>query len=123
MKHKTAELDGALLDAAVAMAEGMEPSVQPYRVTGDFGITFVRPEPVCVAGGGHFEPSTDWRIGGPIIEREQITVAPQIVTADLSEGWAAWFGCHDHEQQGPTPLIAAMRAYVASRLGAEVELP
>lgn len=26
-------------------------------------------------------------------------------------------------QKGPTPLIAAMRCYVASRLGDEVEIP
>ena len=27
------------------------------------------------------------------------------------------------EEQGPTPLIAAMRCYVASQLGDEVEIP
>lgn len=48
-----------------------------------------------------WEPSTNWSQGGPIIERE-----------------AAQYECF-----GPTPLIAAMRCYVASKLGDEVEIP
>jgi hypothetical protein len=28
-----------------------------------------------------------------------------------------------HDHYGPTPLIAAMRCYVASKMGDEIELP
>ena len=38
------------------------------------------------------------------------------------EDWMAYIR-HDEEYFGPTPLIAAMRCYVASVLGDEVEVP
>lgn len=58
-----------------------------------------------------FAPSTNWSHGGPIIEREKMGVFP------THGGWASGF------QSGPTPLIAAMRRYVASQLGDEVDVP
>lgn len=58
--------------------------------------------------------STDWAAGGPIIEREGIA----IYLYGNSE-WNAHIG--GKEYHGPTPLIAAMRCYVASRLGDEVD--
>ena len=54
MKHKVAELEGALLDAAVAMAEGLDADL--------------------VRGG--YAPSRRWHDGGPIIERELEHLAP-----------------------------------------------
>ena len=71
-----------------------------------------------------FSPTTDWAQGGPIIEREGIST--------VQEGSSAlWVGSvYDHTAQdwykhtpGCTPLIAAMRCYVASKLGDEVEVP
>lgn len=84
--------------------------------------------------GGKYSPSTEWDQGGTIIEREQITVAP------FYSKWVASKNCSEniHDQdgdlmtvvmwseeaiQGPTPLIAAMRCYIASKLGDEVEIP
>lgn len=64
-----------------------------------------------------FEPSTDWSQGGPIIERELISVSSQT----NGHSWAAK-GAHNYSY-GPTPLIAAMRCYVASKLGDEVDVP
>lgn len=61
--------------------------------------------------------STDWAQGGPIIERERIDVY-----GFDGDSW----GAEDNfraRQYGPTPLIAAMRCYVASKLGDEVEIP
>lgn len=112
MKHKTAELEGELLDAAVAKAEGRMPD---HGWSSPLGPKTDAPMP------GQFECfSSDWADGGPIIERERITII-----------WArenGWLGrCKSHwqvpEELGPTPLIAAMRAYIASRFGDEVELP
>lgn len=64
-----------------------------------------------------FEPSTDWTQGGPIIERERLHLKPVGNT----------YRCYDYNatiwEYGPTPLIAAMRCYVASKLGGEVEIP
>ena len=66
-----------------------------------------------------FEPSENWGDGGPIIEREKIAL-------NLSEnGWVATRiePPSVSEARGPTPLIAAMRCYVASKMGDEIELP
>jgi hypothetical protein len=81
-------------------------------------ITELAPEPY----------STDWAQGGPIIEREGITLrAPssegiQYRAKDGSPLWRA--STPDGVSgNGPTPLIAAMRCYVSSKLGDEVEIP
>ena len=92
---KVSELQGAALDWAVAECE-----------------QFVEDE---------FEPSENWADGGPIIEREGISVA-----TDDVEPWCGFI--EDGETNvlffsGPTPLIAAMRCYVVSKLGDEVEVP
>lgn len=67
----------------------------------------------------------DWSQGGPIIERERIELIPPKNESDL-DWMAVWLNSEDVEagiQNGPTPLIAAMRCYVASKLGNEVEIP
>ena len=111
MKHKVSELSGALLDAAVAKAAGFPLDEDGDRL--DERTSGGAPMP--------FHPSADWRDAGPIIERERIMVGPETEFADGSWEWEActWSGkvCH-----GPNPLIAAMRAYIASRFGEEIEL-
>ena len=111
MKLKTSELQGAVLDWAVTKAEGIELSHGCYNrllVDGRMsaGQKMLAP----------YNPSTDWELGGPIIEREKIEL-----THDGFEWWARIWADEDYE--GPTPLIAAMRCYVASQLGDEVEVP
>jgi hypothetical protein len=63
--------------------------------------------------------STSWAQGGPIIERERIELV------DDSPGWLARIDLWAREivVGGPTPLIAAMRCFVASKLGEEVDVP
>ena len=90
---KTSELTGAALDWAVGMA------------TGEY-----KPVPVP-------NYSTNWAQGGPIIEREGIAIL------QCPRGWAARIGFGGEYIEGPTPLIAAMRCYVASKLGDDVEVP
>ena len=98
MKIKTSELIGSTLDWAVAKCEDV----------------------YCFDGS--YTPSTDWAQGGPLIEREGISVdrAGLAWTADLSDSVGGYI---EHTESGPTPLIAAMRCYVASKLGDEVEIP
>jgi hypothetical protein len=69
-----------------------------------------------------FEPdgcdsySTDWQLGGPIIERGRIELE--------HDGFQWWARIRaDEDFSGPTPLVAAMRCYVASVLGDEVDVP
>jgi hypothetical protein len=103
MKVKTNELSGAQLDWAVAKCEGEE-----VRLVKD------RLETLWTDNG--YKPSTDWAQGGPIIEREGIALGQ---TAD---GWEATCDGEVYVY-GKTPLIAAMRCCVASKLGEEVEIP
>jgi hypothetical protein len=106
MKVKTSELSGTALDWAVAKCEG-HPNL--FDMDDVYGIKVYRP----FEEFAYFEPSANWAQGGPIIEREKINVGPDFVS-----GWSA-----NHRIKGPTPLIAAMRCYVASKLGDEVEIP
>jgi hypothetical protein len=71
-----------------------------------------------------FHPSTDWGQGGPIIEREEIALEP-MTHDEHGDGWLATRveGPAVCMEFGPTMLIAAMRCFVASRLGDEVEVP
>ena len=100
---KTSELTDEALDWAVAECQGH-----------DF--------PAADAVSGIFNPSTEWSQGGPIIERERIAVDYR----DTFDWWVAYVNGGTDEEYGctgPTPLIAAMRCYVASVLGDEIELP
>ena len=64
-----------------------------------------------------YTPSTNWEQGGPIIERECISL--KAIATEPVHWQAGFFG----QIKGPTALIAAMRCFVASKLGAEVEIP
>jgi hypothetical protein len=103
MKIKTSELSALALDLMVAKCEGIETS--EYHEFNN--------EP--------YMPSVDWAQGGPIIEREMLCLS---VTGSVGSSIRRWrCGTHmGYEQFGPTPLIAAMRCYVASKLGDEVEV-
>ena len=103
---KTSELRGAALDWAVALIEYPEWKEQGYLE--------VFPHDLSFDDGTTYAPSTDWAQGGPIIEREKISIEW------TGEDWMAYI-FHDEECFGPTPLIAAMRCYVASKMGDEVE--
>lgn len=110
---KTNELTGAALDWAVAKCEGIEVvSLKEGRAIfsdrNDDGALNEMP----------INYSTDWSQGGPIIEREMIELVPH--TDAL---WDAMYRDQHIPNDGPTPLIAAMRCYVAFKLGDTVELP
>ena len=72
-----------------------------------------------------FQPmfSTSWAQGGPIIEREGIAIRKSF--DDERNEWVAnlWSENITIFEDGPTPLIAAMRCFVASKLGDEVSVP
>jgi hypothetical protein len=99
---KTSELAVSALDWAVAKCEGYAGIALQERTDTDW-----------------YSPSTDWAQGGPIIEREKIATDPD---ADDRQ-WAASTRDAPCYWVGPTPLVAAMRCYVASKLGDSVEVP
>jgi hypothetical protein len=102
MKLRTSELTDAALDWAVTKCMGFDHSVTSSE-------------------GGMWGWATDWAQGGPIIEREGMQVKKHAsnwialpTNAEFSE---------EAYQEGDTPLIAAMRCYVAFKLGDEVDVP
>ena len=101
MKIKTAELEGAALDWAGSQCEGYKPHAAA-------SLTIM----------GAYSPSTNWAQGGPIIEGALMVISP-----DPSQGWLARSFMDAVEHYGRTPLVAAMRCYVATNLGDEVEIP
>jgi hypothetical protein len=125
---KTYDLIGPALDWAVAKCEGAERLREnPHRFDKRL---------ICrIAGRTEFlhdlRFSTDWAQGGPIIERELIDVTTKFINAPVEHPngqWAWQASCITEDDKtywfdGPTPLIAAMRCYVASKLGDEVEIP
>ena len=75
--------------------------------------------------GGDY--ANNWNLCGPIIERERISLKEN-VPAYSDNIWNAFpsstaKGAGGKWGVGPTPLIAAMRCYVASKLGDRVEIP
>lgn len=69
---------------------------------------------------GRFRYSSDWNIAGPIIEKERISIEQH---KDTDKWNAFMFSTGDCEMFAPTPLIAAMRCYVASKMGDVVKVP
>ena len=74
---------------------------------------------------GRLHYTSNWAEGGPIIEREGIGFRRGYSDESGFNGWVAQRWAQDTTvfEEGPTPLIAAMRCYVASKLGDEVEIP
>ena len=95
MKIKVSGAEGAVLDRLVNMADGLHGVLAPVAY------------------------SSNWSFGGPILEREGIGL-------DYYPDSGLW---HAGTCEGTvwgmdrTPLIAAMRCYVISRLGDVVEIP
>ena len=127
MKIKTSELIGPTLDCAVAKCEGISVSnsKQEHGFIETAWDKITKWEHACEI----YNPSADWSQGGPIIAREKICLSGPFVvdnddgyTISIHDDWSA--NIRDISgQMGPTPLIAAMRCYVASLLGDEVEVP
>lgn len=125
MRVKVSEATELALNWMVAKCEGY--------TTGKFG-----PKWAVVRGTEHWgneseiapSYSTDWAQGGPIIEREHIATSPlpdNSWRAYAPKGVRVLHGREifnwQHKETGPTPLIAAMRCFCASKLGDEVEVP
>ncbi|MDD2744793.1 MAG: DUF2591 family protein [Rhodocyclaceae bacterium] len=118
MQVKTSELSGIQLDYAVAICLGgidfHYDTVATYWITIDG-----KDRALSKSWAQAFAPSTDWSHGGPIIERERIDV----FSVRNATNWCAQSDMRVFNGYGHTPLIAAMRCYVASKLGDEVEIP
>ena len=131
---KVSEATEIQLDWLVAKCEKRDAS--PMRIGGPvhlFRTVGYDPSP--------YQPTSDWSIGGPIIEKKKIDL-------EFMDNFEAWCGSivreygqdresysddqdresYTAEQEsfvgyGPTPLIAVCRCYIASKMGDVVEVP
>lgn len=124
MKVKTSELIDAALNLAVALALGWT-----VRADEKYGVMVVGPR------NGDSSPwcspnelpnwQGDWAQGGPLIERERIELEDTTMRGGAND-WVATLRTAPlvvSEAYGPTALVAAMRCFVTSKLGEEVEVP
>lgn len=116
----------------VAKCEGIVLILAPFKGAKNFVILGQDMKPTSAT----YTPTKSWAQGGPIIEREDITVRPVFhagrTERDLDiyykDGWTAYiepkvFWVTPRAKTGSTPLIAAMRAFAASKLGDKVDVP
>lgn len=133
VKFKVAEASGRVLDYMVAMANGNHivwdgiaywvSDLETSKLIGSDWKAGGRP---C-----GWSPSTYGNDWVPIIEREGIgyfcnrtAKIGARFTPDAGADWRAFsFNKHGTHYYGPTALISAMRCYVTSKLGEEVEVP
>jgi hypothetical protein len=113
----TNELTGPALDWAVAKAEGKLDRLEFWPKSK--GLYFPR-------GAVPYRPSQRWAQAGTIIEREGISLL--CLSFDRVKGgiWQATGFRSNEEDVTATytcPLIAAMRCFVACKLGDEIDLP
>ena len=127
---KVSEAQGQALNWLVAKCEGLNPNTT-YDKPMEYGLF-----PGWREGDGFGYPikayGLNWGYGGPIIERERIGTLPK----DIHRGSLCTAFVYERSQHdlciedgmnyiafGPTPLVAAMRCYVASKLGDEIDVP
>ena len=128
MKIKTSHLSGIKLDYAVILASGnareiVDP-IDSRSLVDEFKLRWEE---------GEFRFSSEWGQGGQIIDREGISTTPCYTGGRRNTGADAWradiafkdgiFTLGENTQYAVSALIAAMRCYVQSRLGDEVEIP
>ena len=106
-------LSGTELDWAVTVIENpdaLKYGLEDWKQRRKYGVK---------NGEFLFRWSSSWAQGGPIIQREGISINYENGQwiATRAEGAAV------SEQWGTSPLDAAMRCYVAAMLGDDIEIP
>lgn len=119
MKIKTSELTGNSLNWAVAKCEGKDNFCELHAGNIWYGTVS--------SGFIQYDPLNNWAQAGLIIESNEIGIKRNIPCSSGRE-WEASpsltaKGAGGQYGYGKTPLIAAMRCYVASKLGDYIEVP
>ena len=115
-KKRVSELDGCELDYWVAMAMG-----ESFRIEEGGGIFVLDDEDIdpatMLVAEYEYKPSSEWHFSGPIIEDHGITL--------ICSGDGNWSAMSQNGMPtmmtASTPLIAAMRTFVAMRFGQFVD--
>lgn len=136
VKVNVSELSGAALDWCVAKCEALP--VARHNTGTIYLIDTPWADKSRIKWLAEYSPSKHWAQGGPIIDREHICLRPTFTEGgyrtdksmdavnakiDLPNGSTVFDPVKVVQEYGPTPLIAAMRCYVASKLGEVVEVP
>lgn len=122
MLIKTSELIGPALDYAVAKCEGIQ-TLYETRLSDDVKKLYVADASGTYRTSEYFEPSTNWAQSGPFIEREEIDLNCYESPKTGIGWWSAEITGTNARAKAISPLIAAMRCYIASKLGDTVEIP
>ena len=133
---KTAELTGIALDWAVAKADENLYTKGDVRLLDGKVFTIEAGDYERSDRWQRYSPSTVWAQAGPILEREITKIFRNVggtwsamILKDVpipSEDRGTSLALTRRAQwngAGPTPLIAAMRCYVASKLGETAKVP
>lgn len=126
--YRVETLEGALLDAAVAKAEGLSFELRDDSELVCWALVPLPPHipTLFPQQPAPYYPSQLWGVGGPILDRERISLLPCYLTpSPLSTFWAAASKSGDFPGEnmwGRTALEAAMRKFVLNKLGPEVDL-
>lgn len=141
MKIKVSEVRDHVLDYLAAKAEGHEVWFGDWYAAyhSNCALKVSRNRAGTVDGlawvhcRGAYSPSTNWAQGGPIIDREDIDIMhdrDRVFDPDervepfmAIKPFDPYHPDMSYVEYGPTKLIAAMRCFVISRLGEEVEVP
>lgn len=114
-------LSGVALDWVVAKCTGVSVTIKHWTWTSsEKFLAYVIPD---IGYEDVYTPSTDWHQGGELLESNKVCV-------DTGHS-GVWLACikqnyddgPEYMAAGLTPLIAAMRCYVKSKLGDTVEVP
>ena len=117
MLVKVAELIGPALDWAVAKCEG-QALLDPNNNEWEYCWNLLGDN-----SGDYYSPSTNWEQGGPLIDLAKIDTFNQNNGFAGAIEMATRTNPHPRPYFGPTPLVAAMRCYVASKLSDTVNIP
>ncbi|MBC3948331.1 phage protein NinX family protein [Pseudomonas folii] len=121
VEMKTADLTGEALNCSVAKALGLHVYLaEPHYMNAHRVMVRYTPEGCHFEQEKRFQPSTDWAQGGELIDKYEIVFA--FFPDDAERYWASCCSMSG-EEYGPTHLIAACRAIVASVLGDTVSVP
>ena len=124
-------LEDAALDWAVATCDKLPIVADPMAfgiksANGGYWVWNNFPGGDCQRIGHEYSPSTNWKQGGPIIDRlfkETASASGGTTEEGLVIFWIRDENGDKYTRAGPTLLIAAMRCYVTSKLGDEIEIP
>lgn len=127
MKLCVSELEGRALNYAVAFALWGEP--KEHHLIYTWGESRILDAAKCVLKSDglvdplEFSPSENWVHAGPIIQEYGISIFHSTAPDVGGKMWSARTVSASMMSRSQTPTSAAMKEFVYSRVGGEIEIP